>query len=150
MTERPNPPGFHVITPYLLVGGLDDLVPFLTKAFGAHESYRLNRPDGSIMHIEMRIGDSALMMGEPMEGFGPMPSSLYLYVDDSDAVFRRALEAGGESVMDVTTMEHAGERYGGVRDPSGNIWWIATHLRDVSQEEAQEWVAEHSERWDTP
>ena len=81
MTDPPNPPGFHAITPYLLVDGLDDLVPFLTKAFGAQESYRLNRPDGSIMHIEMRVGDSALMMGEPMEGFGPMPSSLYLYVD---------------------------------------------------------------------
>lgn len=150
MMDRPNAPGFHVVTPYLLVHGLDDLAPFLTEAFGAEESYRLNRPDGSIMHIEMRIGDSTLMMGEPMPGFGPMPSSLYLHVDDSDAVFRRALEAGGESVMDVTTMEHAGERYGGVRDPSGNVWWIATHLRDISQEEAQEWVAEHPERWDTP
>lgn len=112
-----------------------ELVRFVTRAFGASETHRLDRPDGSIMHVEVRIGDSVVMMGEPMGDFGPMPTSLYLYVEDCDSVYERAIGANGISVMEPTNMYHAGERYGGVRDPSGNIWWIATHVEDVSPEE---------------
>jgi uncharacterized glyoxalase superfamily protein PhnB len=75
------------------------------------------------------------MMGEPTGKFGPMPSSIYLYVEDCDTVYKRALKAGGISVMEPADMG-TGERYGGVKDPSGNIWWVATHIEDVSQEEA--------------
>lgn len=147
MTTERIPAGYKTITPYLLVEGLGKLVSFLKQAFEAREIYRLDRPDGSIMHVELRIGDAAVMMGEPTQEFGPMPASLYLYVEDCDAVYARAIAAGGVSVMPVTTMQHAGERYGGVRDPSGNIWWIATHIEDVSQEEAARRVPEHPERW---
>ncbi len=135
METKPIPDGYGAVTPYLIVEGVAELVSFLERAFGAKASGLLDRPDGSVMHAEVRIGDSAVMMGEPMGEFGPMPASLFLYVEDCDATYARALEAGGVSVMEVTTMHHAGERYGGVLDPSGNIWWIATHVEDVSWEE---------------
>jgi uncharacterized glyoxalase superfamily protein PhnB len=135
MAANPIPDRYHSITPYLFVEGVAELVSFLARAFDAEEFYRLDRPDGSVMHAEVRIGDSIVMMGEPMDELGPMPGMLYLYVNDCDAVYRKALEAGGTSVMDPTDMYHAGERYGGVQDPAGNIWWVATHIEDVSPDE---------------
>lgn len=134
---NPIPRGFETLTPYLLVEGVPALIAFLEKTFGVVTVGKLDRPDGSVMHAELEVGDSKLMVGEPMGEFGPMPASIFVYVEDCDAIYARALEAGGTSVMDVTTMQHAGERYGGVKDPSGNIWWIATHLEDVSWEEQQ-------------
>ena len=128
-------PGLHAITPYLIVGGLSKLAHFLVEAFGARETFRLDRPDGSVMHLEMRIGDSLIMMGEPLEGSASMPGSLHLYVWDCDAVYWRALQAGAESVMPVTTMKNGGERCGAVLDPSGNVWWIATRFAEPVQEE---------------
>ena len=107
------------------------MIGFLKVAFGGKESVHMMRSDGTVWHAEVKIGDSILMIGEPMKEFGPMPSSLYLYVKDCDAVYRRALRAGGKSVMEPVS-QPTGERYGGVRDPSGNIWWIATHVADVS------------------
>ena len=147
MTAKPIPDGYHSITPYLLVNGVGELSTFLHAAFGATELSRLDRPDGTIMHIEARIGDSIVMMGEPMNEFGPMPASIYLYVDDCDTVYRRAVEAGGVSVMEPMDMVHAGERYGGVKDPSGNLWWIATHIEDVPLEEQKRRVEAARERW---
>ncbi len=125
------------VVPYLLVPGVRDLIDFLEEAFGAALEGRLTRPDGTVMHAELVIGGSRVMLGEPMGEFAPMPSSIFLTVEDCDSVLERALEAGGESVMDVTTMQHAGERYGGVKDPSGNIWWVASHVEDVSWDEQQ-------------
>ena len=131
MSVKPVPDGYHTITPYLLVDGVARLLNFLAKAFDAVELQRRLRPDGSIMHAEVRMGDSVVMMGEPMGQFGPMPASLYLYVSDCDSLYHRALQAGGISVMEPTTMPAEGDRYGGVKDPCGNIWWIATHIEDV-------------------
>ena len=135
MAVKPIPDGYHTITPYLIVHGVAKLLDFLTNAFDAKELQRLHRPDGSVMHAEVRIGDSAVMMGEPMGDFGPMPASIYLYVNDCDAAYQRALRAGGTSVMEPADQPHAGERYGGVQDPAGNIWWVATHIEDLTAEE---------------
>jgi uncharacterized glyoxalase superfamily protein PhnB len=135
MAVKPIPEGFHAVTPYLMVPGVANLLDYLTNAFGAKELFRLHRPDGSLGHAEVRIGDSMVMLGEPMGTFGPMPAQIYLYVNDCDAVYRRAIEAGGTSVMDPMTMHFSGERYGGVKDPAGNIWWVATHIEDVTPEE---------------
>ena len=134
MSVKPVRDGFHAITPYFLAQGADRLIDFISRAFAGEEVYRKERSDGSIMHAEMRIGDSMLMLGEAPAEFGSMPSSIYLYVSDSDAVFERALSAGGMSVFPVMTLP-SGEGYGGVKDPCGNIWWIATHVEDVSPEE---------------
>jgi uncharacterized glyoxalase superfamily protein PhnB len=127
--------GFHAVTPYLMVAGVPQLLDFLANAFGAREVFRLHRGEGSVGHAEVRIGDSMVMLGEPMGPFGPMPAQLYLYVSDCDAVYRRAIQAGGTPVMEPTTMQFSGERYGGVKDPAGNIWWVATHVEDVTPEE---------------
>jgi uncharacterized glyoxalase superfamily protein PhnB len=86
------------------------------------------------MHAEVEIGTSRVMMGEPTTGFPASPASLFLYVEDADERFARALAAGGTAIMPVATQPH-GDRYGGVRDPSGNAWWVATHVEDVSEEE---------------
>lgn len=135
MSVKPIPDGYQNVIPYLLVEGAAELTAFLVEAFDASVRQRLERPDGSVMHVELQIGDSIVMIGEPMAEFGPMPSSIYLYVEDCDAYYQRALQAGAVSVMPPTDMPHAGERYGGVKDPSGNLWWVATHIEDVSPEE---------------
>jgi uncharacterized glyoxalase superfamily protein PhnB len=139
MAAKPIPDGYHSVTPYLFAAGADRLLDFVKKAFDAKEILRIPRPDGSVMHAEVQIGDSRVMIGDPTgpaAEFGPMPSSIYLYVTDCDAVYQRALQAGGTSVKEVQDIPFNGERYGGVKDPTGNIWWIATHVKDVSLEES--------------
>lgn len=139
MTAKPIRDGFHTITPYLFVRGVPQLITFLSEAFSAQVLSRETRPDGTIMHAELRVGDSMLMVGEATDEFGPMPTSIYLYVTDCDAVYRRALQVGGSSVFEIMNLP-SGERYGGVKDPCGNIWWIATHVEDVPPEEqAKRW-----------
>jgi uncharacterized glyoxalase superfamily protein PhnB len=134
MAARPIPEGFHTVTPYLLVRGAAKLIDFLKRAFEAKEIERMRRQDGTIMHAEVRIGDSIVMMAEPTGDFAPMPSAMYLYVTDTDAVYRRAVQAGATSVMEPVDQFY-GDRRAGVKDPVGNLWWIATHKEDVSQEE---------------
>jgi uncharacterized glyoxalase superfamily protein PhnB len=135
--------GFHAVTPYLMVNGVAALLEFLARAFEAKECSRMARGDGSVAHAEVRIGDSMVMLGEPPpEKFSAMPAQLYLYVPDCDAVYRRAVDAGGESVMPPTTFNFSGQRYGAVKDPSGNLWWIATHLEDLTLEESARRFAE--------
>ena len=143
MAVKAIPDGYRAVTPYLLVPGVARLAEFMRDAFGAVEVARQARPDGTVMNLEVRIGDSMVMAGEPMGEFGPMPGQIFLYVEDCDTVYRRALEAGGESVMELTTMKHNGERYGGVRDPSGNVWWVATHVADVDADEEARLIEEH-------
>jgi uncharacterized glyoxalase superfamily protein PhnB len=134
MAVRPIPEGYHAVTPYLVVQGVPKLLDFLKQAFGAHEIMRMPRPDGTIMHAEVRIGDSAVMMGEAMGDHKPRPSCLYLYVEDADATYRRALQAGATSTMEPADQFY-GDRNAGVADPVGNEWWIATHIEDVPPDE---------------
>src|SRR5918996_1347556 len=94
-------------------------------------------PDGTIMHAEVKIGDSTLMMGEASDKWKPMPASIYLYVNDADLVYKRALQAGATSLMPPADQFY-GDRHGSVKDPAGNIWWIATHKEDVSPEQLKE------------
>jgi PhnB protein len=135
-TVSPIRQGFRTITPYLFAQNAVSLIEFISKAFGGEETYRKERPDGAITHAEMRVKDSMLMLGEATTQFGPMPTSIYLYVPDSDSVYERAVNAGGISVFPIMTLPN-GERYGGVKDACGNIWWVATHVEDVSPEEEE-------------
>lgn len=134
MVVKPIPEGYHSVTPYLVAERVDNLIDFLKKAFGAVEKHRNLRPDGSIAHAEVRIGDSPIMMGGASEQWKAMPAAFYHYVNDVDAAFKRALDAGGKSLSEPADMFY-GDRSGGVVDPSGNIWWLATHKEDVSDEE---------------
>lgn len=134
MAVRPIPEGYHTVTPMLVVEGVDNLIAFLKQAFGAEEKERHLRPDGRVMHAEVRIGDSMIMMGDPIGNFKHMPGSFYLYVEDVDAAYRKAIEAGATSVMEPADQFY-GDRNGGVQDSIGNLWWIATRKEDVPPEE---------------
>jgi PhnB protein len=120
---------YRTITPYLVVQDVPQLLDFLQAAFGAQERVRVPRADGSVMHAEVLIGDSIVKMGEPKADMSPTPGAIFLRVDDSDSVYRRALESGATSIMEPTDQPHAGERYGGVKDPCGNLWWPASPLK---------------------
>ena len=133
---QPIPKGFHTLTPYLVVEGIPKLIDFLKQAFGAQETFRLTRPDGGVMHAELKIGDSIVMMGEAMGQWKAKPCSLYLHVEDVDAVYQRAIQAGGTSVGEPKDQFY-GDRSAGVIDPSGNYWGIGTHIEDVSHAEME-------------
>ncbi len=134
--------GFHTITTYLMVKKVDNLIEFISTVFEGSVISKVNRTDGSIMHVEMKIGDSMIMMGEPREQDESMTAALYIYVENCDDVFKRAIRAGGTEIMEPMTMHHAGERYGGVKDPCGNQWWIATHVEDISLNEQKRRITE--------
>ena len=128
MSRTSNPFGLADVTPYLIIDGIEKLIPFLQTVFGAELRGDIKyREDGSVMHTEIRIGDSVIMMGEPIADFKAMPSTLYVYVEDCDKTYQKALELGGFSVAEPQDFPH-GDRYGGIRDGSGNIWWIVTHI----------------------
>ena len=130
------PEGYHAVIPYLVVQDVAALVDFLTRVFDGVEGHRSLRPDGTIMHTEVKIGDSVVMMGGANEQFKPMPCGLYVYVPDTDAAYRRALAAGATSVMEPADQLY-GDRNAGVKDFAGNYWWIGTHIEDVSPEEIE-------------
>jgi PhnB protein len=134
MTVKPIPDGYHSLTPYLMVSNTDALVKFYQAAFDATVIFRMNHPDGNVRHGEVRIGDSMLMLSEARPGYPAQPTMLYLYVPDVDRVFGQAIKAGG-TVVSAVVDHHYGDRAGGLTDPSGNTWWIATHIEDVSGEE---------------
>lgn len=128
------PDGYHTVTPYLVVQGVAQLLDFLQAAFDAQVNYRMEGENGIIHHAEVKIGDSMVMLGEAHGEWQPMPSSIYLYVPDADAIYKRAVEAGATSIMEPANQFY-GDRHGGVKDSCGNQWWVATHIEDVSPEE---------------
>ncbi|PSB04805.1 VOC family protein [Merismopedia glauca] len=137
MAVKPIPEGYHTVTPYLFVPSALTFIKFLTQAFAAEEIRRTLHPEGYIMNAEVRIGDSLIMVGEARGECPPMPSSIYLYVENTDATYKRALQAGGTSMMEPTD-EFWGDRHAALKDPSGNCWMIATHVEDVSSAEIEQ------------
>jgi PhnB protein len=141
MSVKPIPAGYHTVTPFLTVAGAVELIEFLKQAFDAREKERVMMPNGALAHAEVILGDSIIMLGEPMGGdCVPMPGSFYLYVADMDAAYQRALEAGATSTMAPADM-FWGDRLAAVKDRFGNIWNLATHVEDVSAEELQRRMA---------
>jgi uncharacterized glyoxalase superfamily protein PhnB len=131
---KPVPDGYSQITPYLTVKDGAGLVEFLQKAFGAQVVHRMDRPNGDLWHADVKVGDSHVMIGGASEESPEQPSQIYFYVEDADATYTQALAAGATSIMEPMDMFY-GDRHGGVTDPCGNSWWIATHIEDVSPEE---------------
>jgi PhnB protein len=131
---KPIPDGYRTITPYLTVQGVAQLLEFLKSAFDAQVGYCMEGENGVIHHAEAKIGDSMVMLGEAHGDWQPMPSSIYLYVPDADAIYKKAVAAGATSIMEPANQFY-GDRHGGVKDQCGNQWWIATHIEDVSPEE---------------
>jgi uncharacterized glyoxalase superfamily protein PhnB len=131
------PTGYRNVTPYLVNEHVDRVMMFLRQAFDAVENFpALKRPDGAVAHAEMRIGDSVVMLGEACAEYPPIPAFFYLYVEDVDGCYRRAIRAGGTSVTEPRDQFY-GDRSAGVRDPGGNTWWIATHKEDVPDQEME-------------
>lgn len=133
---KPIPDGYHTLTPFIMVVGGVKSLEFLKNSFDAKEISIHKNPDGTIMHAELQIGDSRLMLAEATEKYPAMPTMIYVYVEDADAVYKKAMAAGATSLREPTD-EFYGDRSCGVKDASGNQWWIATHVEDVSPEEMQ-------------
>ena len=139
----PIPPGYRSITPYLCSPNAKEAIEFYKRAFGAEEVVRMPTRDGRVMHAEIRIGDSMVMLADSLPEFGgskPAPEgvgpALHLYVPDADAAFERAVKAGCKPAMPPTDM-FWGDRFGKVVDPFGLAWTIAHHVRDVSPAEIE-------------
>lgn len=142
---KPIPDGMHTVTPHLVCAGAADAIAFYVRAFGATAMARLDSPDGRVMHSAVRIGDSVIMLNDEFPDRGVLgPKSrggasvaLHLYVEDVDAAFSRAVEAGATVKMPVQDM-FWGDRYGMLEDPFGHSWSIATHIRDLTPEQIKE------------
>jgi PhnB protein len=133
MSVQPIPTGYHTVTPYILVRGAPKLIEFLKKGFDAEEVAVSKLSDGTVKNAELKIGNSMVMLSEAGD-HSPGHSMFYLYVKDVDAVFRKAVAAGGKVVVEPTDMFY-GDRSGGIEDFAGNQWWIATRKENVSPEE---------------
>jgi len=142
MAVKPIPEGYHTATPYLYVKGGAKALEFYKKAFGATELLRMEGPGGSIGHAEIKIGDSPIMLADESpemgarspESYGGSAVGLMLYVPDVDATVKRAVDAGAKLDRAVEDKFY-GDRMGSIKDPFGHIWYIATHIEDVSPEE---------------
>ena len=140
------PEGFHTVTPQLTLDNAAAAIDWYRKALGAEEISRAVGPDGAIMHAELRIGDSRIMVNDTMGGKGPLalggsPAALWLYVEDCDALFNRAVGAGGQVLrgpMGQMQDQFWGDRAGTFTDPHGYRWTIATHKEDLSRDEIEQ------------
>jgi PhnB protein len=151
---RPIPDGYHSISPAITCKNAAAAIDFYKKAFGAAEINRMDGPGGVVMHAELRIGDSVIFVSDEFPGMsaapapGATPSSyLFLYAEDADATFNRAVAAGATPTMPLADM-FWGDRYGRLTDPFGHSWGVATHVEDVSPDEmarrSAEWTAKMS------
>jgi len=142
MKPKPIPEGYHTLTPYLIVKGAARALDYYAQAFGAKELFRFPQPDGRIGHAEMEIGDSKFMLADEFPErdirapLGPPPVSMAVYTEDCDAMFNRAIAAGGKVVRPIANQFY-GDRTGVLADPFGHQWSIATHVEDVPPEEMQ-------------
>lgn len=145
MGVKPIPEGYRTITPYLAVDDAAGAIEYYKSAFGAKERVRMDAPDGKIGHAELEIGDSLVMLSDAFPQSSTRPpkelegtsASIFMYVEDVDAVVERAIGAGASITMEVAD-QFWGDRFGTVQDPFGHIWSIATHVEDVPPEEMEE------------
>jgi PhnB protein len=134
MAVKPVPDGYHTVTPYLTVDDPAVVIDFLKRTLDATVTFSMPDQKGNISHAEMKVGDSMIMLGKAHDEWKSRPGNFYIYVPDVDAVYQKAIAAGGKSISEPTDQFY-GDRHGGVTDPQGNNWWIATHIEDVPPEE---------------
>jgi len=143
---QPIPKGYHTVTPSIVVAGAAKAIEFYKKAFGAQEVMRFPGPDGkTIMHAEIRVGDSNIMLGDEMpeqgargpKTIGGTPVSFFIYGDNVDAAWKRAVDAGATPIMPLAD-QFWGDRTGCLEDPFGHHWWLAQHVQDLTPEELQQ------------
>jgi PhnB protein len=152
---RPVPEGYHTITPQLTLDNAAQTIDWYKNALGAEELGRSVGPDGKIMHAELKIGNSRIMVHDVMQGtkgprtFGGSPASLWLYVDNSDALFTRAVNAGATVQMPLAD-QFWGDRGGAIADPEGYTWWIATRKEDLTPAEMNQRAADFFKQMEQP
>lgn len=142
MAVKPIPEGYHTVTPFLTVRDAVHAIEFYEKAFGAKPRGVMKGPDGKVMHAELQIGDSIIMLSDEFPDHGALspqslhgsPAGLHIYVEDADAAFDRAIQAGAQVEMPVSE-QFWGDRFGRLKDPYGHKWSIATHVKDLSMDE---------------
>ena len=145
MATQPIPEGYHTVTPYLAVEDATEAIEYYTKAFGAKERVRMETPDGKVGHAELEVGDSLVMLSDPFPQASTKPPnelggtsvSVFMYVEDVDAVVKQAVDAGATVTMEIAD-QFWGDRFGSVKDPFGHLWSIATHVEDVPPKEMAE------------
>jgi PhnB protein len=145
MGTKPIPEGYNTVTPYLAVDDAAQAIEYYKRAFGAKERMRMETPDGKIGHAEVEIGDSLVMLSDPFphattrppKELGGTSGSVFMYVEDVDAVVKKAVDEGATITMDVAD-QFWGDRFGSIQDPFGHSWSIATHVEDVPPEEMAE------------
>jgi PhnB protein len=145
MAVQPVPEGYHTVTPYLAVDDAQAAIDFYERAFGAKERGRMAGPEGTIAHAELEIGDSVVMLSDPLPQFQTKPpkevgahtAAVFLYVENVDEVVQRAVDAGATLTLPVDD-QFWGDRFGAVTDPFGHMWSIATRIEEVSPEELEE------------
>jgi PhnB protein len=145
MATKPIPDGYHTVSPYLAVEDAARAIEYYTRAFGAKELMRMDAPGGKIGHAELELGDSRILLSDPFPQASTQPptalggtsASMFLYVEDVDAVVKRAVDAGASVTMEVAD-QFWGDRFGTITDPFGHVWSIATHVEDVPPEEMAE------------
>ncbi len=144
LSSRPVPEGYNTASPYLIAANAAAALEFYCTAFGATVKRRLAMPDGKIMHAELKIGDSIVMLADEFpthEAFGPehfggSPVSVVLYLENADTLYAQALEAGATSLRPMTDQPF-GDRSGTIRDPFGHRWTLTTHIEDISDKEIE-------------
>jgi len=145
MSAKPIPEGYHTLTPYLAVDDAAKAIDFYKEAFGATEKMRMEAPGGKIGHAELEIGDSLVMLSDPFpqstvkspNALGGTSASVFMYVEDVDAVVQQAVDVGATVTMEVED-QFWGDRFGSISDPFGHTWSIATHVEDLTPEEIAE------------
>jgi len=145
---KPVPDGYHTATPYLTIRGAAAAIDFYKRAFGAKELFRMPSPDGKIMHAEITIGDSHIMLADESDAaetkapqtLKGSTAGIFLYLKDVDTAFKQALTAGAKETMPVQNM-FWGDRFGKLTDPFGHRWMLASHIEDVSPAEMEERMA---------
>jgi len=145
MATKPVPEGYHTVSPYLAVDDAARAIEYYAKAFGAKELVHMDSPDGKVGHAELEIGDSRVMLSDPFpqsstrspKELGGTSVSVFMYVEDVDALVKQAVDAGATVTMEVAD-QFWGDRFGTITDPFGHVWNIATHVEDVPPEEMAE------------
>jgi PhnB protein len=145
MAVKPIPDGYGTVTPYLTVDDPAPVIEFLKKVLDAKEIFAMRDDKGNIGHAEVKVGSSILMLGKAHDEWKSRPGNFYVYVEDCDAIYEKALAAGATSISKPETQFY-GDRHGGVTDSQGNNWWVATHVEDISPDDMKRRAEEHQKK----
>jgi PhnB protein len=133
---RAVPEGFHTVTPFLVVENATRFMEFVERAFGGKTTFVMRQDDQKVMHATVTIGDSTIMLCDEMEGAPAQTAILYLYVEDADQLFKKAIDAKATVIHEMENQFY-GDRVGAVKDEWGNVWWVGTHVEDVEGKELE-------------